>query len=68
LVQGRELTITGVFRYANSYPLALDLISSGRVDVDSVISHRFGLADAEQALTLARREPASMKAIVNPQV
>jgi L-iditol 2-dehydrogenase len=31
LVQGRELSVTGVFRYANTYSLALQLISSGAV-------------------------------------
>ena len=40
LVQGRELSITGVFRYANTYPLALQLISSGAVNVTDVITHR----------------------------
>src|SRR5215217_3123712 len=36
LVQGRELSVTGVFRYANTYPLALQLISSGAVNVTDV--------------------------------
>ena len=67
-LQGRELTITGIFRYANSYPLALDLIGSGKVDVESVITHRFGLDEATAAMTLAADNPASLKAVVNPQV
>ena len=64
LVQGRELTISGVFRYANTYPLALQLISTGAVDVDDVITHRFALADTEAALTVGRRDPESLKAMV----
>ncbi|HEY0239880.1 MAG TPA: NAD(P)-dependent alcohol dehydrogenase [Friedmanniella sp.] len=64
LVQSRELTITGVFRYANTYPFALALISSGAVDVDGVITHRFSVGDTEQALTIGRRDPQSLKAIV----
>jgi L-iditol 2-dehydrogenase len=67
LVQGHELTITGIFRYANTYPTALSLIASGAIDVDSVITHRFPLADTEQALTLSRREADSLKAIVDPR-
>ena len=66
LVQGRELTITGVFRYADTYPLALRLIASGAVDVDAVITHRFAIEDTEDALTLARRDHESLKAIVHP--
>lgn len=64
LVQTRELTLTGTFRYANTYPTALALIASGRVDVEAVISHRFPMEETEAALTLARREPGSLKAVV----
>jgi L-iditol 2-dehydrogenase len=64
LVQGRELTITGTFRYANTYPLALELIAGGAVDVATVISHHFDIDHTVDALTLAAREPDSLKAIV----
>jgi L-iditol 2-dehydrogenase len=64
LVQGRELTITGTFRYANTYPLALDLIAGGAVDVTPVITHHFDLDHTVDALTLATREPNSLKSIV----
>ena len=67
LVQSRELTICGVFRYANTYPLALQLIASGVVNVSDVISHRFSLAETEQALTVARHDPHALKAMVLPQ-
>jgi L-iditol 2-dehydrogenase len=66
LVQGRELTLTGTFRYANTYPLALDLIASGAVRVDRVITHRFDIGDAEDALTIGRRDPRALKAVVLP--
>ena len=64
LVQGRELTITGTFRYANTYPLALDLIATGAVNVALVITHHFDLDHTVDALTLAVREPDSLKAMV----
>jgi L-iditol 2-dehydrogenase len=67
VVQGRELTISGVFRYANTYPLALQLIASGAVNVTDVISHRFPLAETELALTIAKHDPRALKALVLPQ-
>ncbi|WP_235491208.1 MULTISPECIES: zinc-binding dehydrogenase [unclassified Frigoribacterium] len=67
LVQGKELTLQGIFRYANTYPTALQLIASGGVDVDRVITHRFGIAETQAALTLARREARSLKAVVDPR-
>lgn len=64
LVQSREITLTGTFRYANTYPLALRLIASGAVLLDDVITHHFDLRETEAALTLSRRDPQSLKAIV----
>ena len=68
IVQNRELQVFGVFRYANTYPTALELIASGKVDVDAVITHRFTLEQTEDALTLARRVPDSLKAVVAPGI
>ena len=67
LVQSRELTVTGTFRYARTYPLALQLIASGAVDVRRLITHHFGLEETEAALTASRREPESIKSVVLPQ-
>jgi len=65
LVQGRELSVTGVFRYANTYPLALQLISNGAINVTDVITHRFALEETERALTISRIDRNSLKAMVH---
>ncbi|TQL51654.1 NAD(P)-dependent alcohol dehydrogenase [Ornithinicoccus hortensis] len=65
LVQGRELTVTGTFRYANTYPTAIDLVATGRVELDSLVTDRFPLAEAEAALRSAG-DPGTVKAVVRP--
>lgn len=65
-VQGKELWIGGIFRYAGSYPTALRLISSGAVRVDPLLTHRFDLEETEAALTIGRRDPQALKAVVIP--
>lgn len=65
-LQGKELTVQGVFRYRNCYPAALELIGTGAVNVAPVLTHRFTLDETEAALTLARREPDSLKPVVVP--
>jgi L-iditol 2-dehydrogenase len=67
VVQERELTITGTFRYANTWPTAIALVASGQVDLDSLVTRRFGLAETAQALTAARDDPEAIKAVVLPQ-
>lgn len=64
-LQNREIWLSGVFRYANTWPLAIDLVARGEVDLDSLVTARFGLAEAERALTIGR-EPGQLKAIVYP--
>lgn len=65
LIQSRELVLTGVFRYANTWPIAIALAASGRVDLDGMVTGRFPLERAEAALG-ADRVPGSIKAVVHP--
>jgi L-iditol 2-dehydrogenase len=65
-VQDRELVITGAFRYANTWPTAIGLAASGRVDLDAMVTGHFGLADVEAALTASRSDPTAIKVMVRP--
>ncbi len=65
-VQDRELVITGAFRYANTWPTAIELAASGRVDLDAMVTGHYGLGDVETALTVAKSDPTSMKVVVRP--
>jgi L-iditol 2-dehydrogenase len=65
-VQDRELTITGAFRYANTWPTAIRLAASGRVDLDAMVTGHYGLGDVEAALTASRDDPTSVKSVVRP--
>ncbi len=67
LIQGREITVTGTFRYANTYPTAIALAASGRVDLDRMVTSRYGLDEAERALSLDS-DPAAMKVVVLPGI
>ncbi len=65
LVQGRELMITGTFRYANTWPAAVALAADSAVDLDALVTSVHGLEDVEAALT-AGANPGALKAIVRP--
>lgn len=63
----KELTVGLVNRYAHTWPTAIELISSGRVDVAALVTHRFPLDETADALMLAKTVPDSVKAIISPQ-
>ncbi|MFW0796898.1 NAD(P)-dependent alcohol dehydrogenase [Gordonia sp. CPCC 205515] len=67
LIQNRELILTGVFRYANTWPAAAALVESGRVDLTAMITGRYGLDEVAEALDADRR-PGSIKAVIHPGV
>uniref|UniRef100_A0A915I7B7 Sorbitol dehydrogenase n=1 Tax=Romanomermis culicivorax TaxID=13658 RepID=A0A915I7B7_ROMCU len=49
----RDIRLQGGFRYANCYPTALALVSSGKVDVKALITHHFPLEQASEAFQTA---------------
>jgi L-iditol 2-dehydrogenase len=67
-VQNRELEVTGTFRYANTWPTAIALVSSGRVDLDALVTGHYPLSASEDALCAAEQDPRSVKAVINPQL
>ncbi|MBE7195354.1 MAG: NAD(P)-dependent alcohol dehydrogenase, partial [Gordonia polyisoprenivorans] len=67
LIQNREIVLTGVFRYANTWPTARALVTSAAVDLDAMVTAHYGLDETAEALN-SDRVPGMIKAIVHPQV
>ena len=65
-IQERELTITGTFRYAHTWPGAIALVASGRVRLDVLVTGYYGLGEVEEALTVTRTDPRTVKPVVRP--
>jgi L-iditol 2-dehydrogenase len=63
LIQNRELVLTGVFRYAHTWPTALALVESGRVDLDAMVTARYPLEKVAEALD-SDRAPGTVKTVV----
>jgi len=63
----REITLTSTFRYTNTWPIARALLASGRVEVDSLVTHVYGLEQVAEALG-AEGASDSLKRVVLPQV
>ncbi|KAL4918382.1 hypothetical protein BDW62DRAFT_210462 [Aspergillus aurantiobrunneus] len=61
----RDLTIRGSIRYSTGcYPVAVDLIASGKIDVKKLITNRFGFEQAEEAFELVRQGKESVIKVV----
>jgi L-iditol 2-dehydrogenase len=65
-IQERELTVTGTFRYAHTWPAAIALAASGRVQLDRLVTGHYGLDQVRDALTAARTDAHAVKPVVRP--
>jgi L-iditol 2-dehydrogenase len=50
LVQRREITVTGIFRYANTWPTGIALAGRGLVDLDGLVTGHVDLEHTRDAL------------------
>ncbi|MBT2517863.1 NAD(P)-dependent alcohol dehydrogenase [Streptomyces sp. ISL-90] len=66
LIQHREITLTGTFRYVNTWPAAIDLVATGKVDVTPLVTARYGLDGVEEALMKSKTDPVTIKTMVIP--
>ncbi|MBA8823742.1 L-iditol 2-dehydrogenase [Saccharopolyspora lacisalsi] len=62
-LQNKEITLTGTFRYVDTWPAAISLVTSGRIDLDGMVTARYPLERAEDALA-GGDDPRGMKAVV----
>ncbi|NIK75093.1 L-iditol 2-dehydrogenase [Paenibacillus castaneae] len=66
LIDG-EIDTYGVFRYANTYPAAIQALQRSAVDLESIITHRYALTDIKEAVETARtRKDTSIKVMIYP--
>lgn len=64
-LQEREIVLTGVERYADTWPTAIELVASGLVDLDALVTDRYDLVNVAEALNIDAR-PDGLKTIVIP--
>lgn len=61
----RALSIRGSIRYtAGCYPMAVDLVASGKVDVKRLITQRFEFTEAEKAFELVKAGRSDVMKVV----
>jgi D-xylulose reductase len=61
-IQAKELDIASVFRYANIYPSAIELVASGKIEVKKLISKIYPFNKAIEAFEeAAKRAPNIVK-------
>jgi len=49
----KEVDIYGSFRYHDTYPAALEIVASGRVNVKPLVTHHFNLRQSQEAFEVA---------------
>lgn len=62
---GKEMSIVTSMAYPDEFPEVIRALTSGRIDLDPLISHRFGFAQFMHAFAVAQDRSLSAKVMVN---
>jgi len=66
-VMDREIDLRYLFRYKSTWPAAIRLASTGKLNLEALVSHTFGLDDCLKAFeTVMDTESGSVKVIIGP--
>jgi len=66
MIIGIGFTLVTAFRYAHAHPTAIALVTSGAVDIDRIVTGRFGLDRAAEAVQAPVTDPTHLKVVVTP--
>ncbi|MFO7612002.1 MAG: NAD(P)-dependent alcohol dehydrogenase [Clostridia bacterium] len=62
---GKEIDFRTIFRYRNIFPTALELVSSGKIDIKSIISHEYDFDDIAKAMEfVSKNKDNVVKAVI----
>ncbi|MFZ3582799.1 L-idonate 5-dehydrogenase [Loktanella sp. DJP18] len=61
MITARELSLTGSFRFHETFPLAVRMMQDGLIDVAPLLTHSFPLADFAEAFATANDRTRAMK-------
>ncbi|XP_071738490.1 L-idonate 5-dehydrogenase-like [Rutidosis leptorrhynchoides] len=63
----REVDVIGIFRYRNTWPLCIELLRTGKIDVKPLITHRFKFTqeDVEKAFETSAQGGKAIKVMFN---
>ncbi len=65
LILDKELTLKSVFRYRHIYPMAIDAVAAGRVNVKGVVTDIFDFDDLQNAMDRSVSDKANItKAVI----
>ena len=60
-ITAKELSIKGSFRFHDAFPLAVQMMQQGLIDVAQLLTHSFPLAEFEEAFSVANDRSKAMK-------
>lgn len=56
----KELTFTSVFRYRHIYPMAIEAVANGRVNLKDIVTNIFELCDIQEAMDSSVNDKANI--------
>ncbi len=65
-LMGKEGELKTIFRYRNLYPVAINAIASGAINVKDIVSHEFDFEDTKKAFDFVSNNASDVvKAVIN---